>query len=442
MSVQTRTTAVQDEVVRLYANFVYDGRLLNPDSQPVVEILDRDGETVLDTVIATVENTGIYYADWYIPKYLPLGEYYDRWTYQWMASNSVQEKTLIFSVNELSSIINHLSDKNFVSMSNRARQLVTSLNDDFILEAQHIPVYFEQGMRVQQDNQVKKQQHYYNFTVNNNEFSAFEGDVYTISNRRFTVFKDLENNIDLNGDVGSSSEIDSESETIVLVTVGGLDPDLSTGELTKLSGDGSNTIHFQLFEKRVQPPTSVYNFAYENWNKYPRPIVRVNNRIEDGGWYADYQGRVYFDKLKSPEDSIATAYNFKYFSDKELLSFLDFGLKMMNGLPPASEHYVSLDRSPRLWDPGILAYAAVMALRRLIFGLSWQERRIIYGTPDDAQRAMQNFQDLYKSYQEVFDEFGKNVKTRKLPSMSQLVVPEYTLPGGRSRFFRYMFKSN
>ena len=116
-------------------------------------------------------------------------------------------------------------------------------------------------------------------------------------------------------------------------------------------GTGDPSITYTDYDKKNSTFSTVYGFAYENWNQDPRPVVRVNNRIVDDGWHADYMGKVYFDTLMSPEDSISVAYNFAYFSKEELLSFLQLGLKMMSGLPPASEYYNTLTVAPSLWDP-------------------------------------------------------------------------------------------
>ena len=496
MSVQERTSALQNEIVRLYFHFNNDGLLCDPGGQPLVEIVDTDGITILDTVPAQQENFGIWYADWYVPPNLPLGHYYDRWTFQWSASTSVQERTMIFSVYNLESYINFLSKGKATSTSDRASQLLLDLSNDFIYEAQHIPLYVEQGMRIQQDNQSKRVKSYYYFVINNEGQSAYEGDKYINNGQSFTVYESLPYNnfssssseitsssssvdssssssVDSSSSSSSSSQADSSSSSsesalgnssssttsssstseefvtttttpyvqkIVLTCVGTGDPNAS-GILTLVSGDGDPTINYSEYTKKNSTFSTVYGFAYENWNTDPRPLIRVNNRLVDDGWHADYMGKVYFDSLMAPEDSISAAYNFSYFSKEELLSFLNLGLKMMNGLPPASDAYSALNLAPRIWDAGILLYAAVTALRRLIFGLQWQEKRIIYGRPEDAQNAASAFQDLYKSYQETWIEFGKNVKTRKLPGIAMYVTPEYTLPGGRSRWFRYLYKS-
>ena len=468
MAIQTRTTALQNEIVRLYMTFSNDGILRNPDMQPIVEILDSDGVTVLGTVIAQMENQGVWYADWYVPANLPLGNYYDRWVYQWTAQDSVKEQTMIFTVQELKSYINFLSKGKSTSISNRANQLLIDLANDFIYESMHIPIYFEQGMRIRQDDQEKRVKKYYYIEVENNGYFVKEGDRYLNNGQIFTAFKDaktplisssessmssIESSSSSSSSLEESSSSDSSdiltsssssddinySETSIFTFVGTGDP-LVEGELSKISGEGSDTINFRSYTKKKSSFSTVYGFAYQNWLHDPRPICRINNQIRDDGWHADYMGNIYIDSLMSNEDSVSCAYTFSYFSQEELLSFLNLGLTMMNSIPPASESYNSLSMAPKIWDAGILLYAAITALKRLIFGLNWQEKKVIYGRPEDAQNAASLFQDLYKSYQETWTEFGKNVKTRKLPGIALGVTPEYTLPGGRSRWFRYLFK--
>jgi hypothetical protein len=481
MSIQTRTTALQNELVRLYCHFNNNGALYNPAVQPSVEILDTDGITVLDTLIAQEENTGIWYVDWYVPAQLPLGSYYDKWIFQWDASSSIEQRTMIFTVYQLDSYINFLSNGQANKVSNKMQQLLLDLKNDFIYEATHIPIYSEQGRRVQQNNHQKRTKNYYYFTLDSIKYNAEAGDKYINNGNIFTVFESLYNTYSSSSssssmDSSSSSSVDSSSSSsssssnsssssssvdilssstseeflttttttythkVVLTCVGTGEPSAS-GILTKYEGEGDSTIGYVEFDEKVSTFSTVYDFAYQNWNHDPRPVVRVNNSIVEDGWHTDYMGKIYFDTLMAPEDSVSVAYNFSYFSEEEMMSFISFGLKMMNGVPPASEYYSSVDQAPGAWDAGILLYAAITALKRLIFGLNWQEKRIIYGRPEDAQSAAGLFQSLYGSYQETWVEFGKNVKTRKLPGIAMVSVPTHTLPGGRSRFFRYLFKS-
>jgi len=216
----------------------------------------------------------------------------------------------------------------------------------------------------------------------------------------------------------------------------------NSGVLTKVYGEGPDTINFVSYKVKQSQFSTKYNFAFRTWLKDPRPVIRVNNRIIDDGWYADYNGNIYFDRLMAPEDSVSAKYKFAYFSDEEMLGFLDFGLQMMNSMPPASTTYNNLLSMPVEWNAPVLLYAAILALKRLIFGLSFQEQRIVYGRPEDAQAAMTAFQGLYADYFTIWQEQAKNAKTKKLPGIAQYVTPEYTLPGGRSRWFRYLYKGS
>jgi hypothetical protein len=491
MSVQTRTTALQNEVVRLYCRFIRDGILVNPAGQPLVEIIDCNGVTVLDTVATQIENSGVYYADWYVPANLPLGDYYDRWTYQWDADSSVEEMVMIFNVFSLESYINFLNKGQAIKRSNRANQLITDLANNFIYEAMHIPVYWEQGMRIRQDHQHKRRKSFYYFTLEDGPYFAKEGDIYFHNGQKFTVFQDLVEESSSSTDSSSSSSVDSSSSggstssssssssegfstssstssssfdtssstsqdlddhldppyvvKTILTMVGTGDP-LDSGTLTLQEGCGSPSINFTEVAKKESFFSTIYDFAYHNWNMCPRPIVRKNNRIVDDGWHADYEGKIYVDGLMAPEDFINVSYNFAYFSEDELLSFLKFGLQMMNGVPPSSDTYATLETAPLDWDPGILLWAAITALKRLVFGLNFQEVMLIYGGPDNinsedsARAAQQSFKDLYADYTDLWAEFAKNVKTLRLPASAIYVTPEYTLPGGRSRWFRYLYK--
>lgn len=185
-----------------------------------------------------------------------------------------------------------------------------------------------------------------------------------------------------------------------------------------------------------------FNFAFGNWNQDPRPIVRVNQKIHLDGWFANYNGNIVFGKTMDLEDMIYAQYNFRYFSGEEILDFLNMGLYAMNSTPPSSQTYSNLNNAPFAWRYGILLYAAIQALRRLVFGLNFQERALIFAEkPENVQNAINNFKQLYSDYSTLWIEVKKEIKTLRLPGISQIVTPEYTLPGGRSRWFRYLYKS-
>ena len=181
------------------------------------------------------------------------------------------------------------------------------------------------------------------------------------------------------------------------------------------------------------------HFAFKDWRKDQPILLRKNNKIVTS-WTPDFNGWAVLNKSIDPEDMFYAHYHFSYFSDEDLLSMLNEGVWMMNTIPPASETYSSIASIPYVWRGGVVLYAAMQALRKLIFGFTWQERAIIFGEkPEDAQRFIDNCKTLYSDYATMWTEVSKNIK-KKLPAISINVTPEYTLPGGRSRWFRYMFK--
>lgn len=333
MAVQDRNTAVQGEVVRLTRTFIYNGSFYTMPTAPTVEIVMENG-TVLDTVTSAYETVGMYYADWTVPQDLDPGKYYDRWIYAYEGS-SQNEETSYFQVYTADTWMSFTGGTSTMKVSDRIANLMRALDNDFIYEAQHIPVYWEQSM---------------------------------------------------------------------------------------LTADPA---------KR--------NFAYGNWRKDPMPIVRRNGKIIDDGWVPDYKGNVFFQDVPQETDDINVTYTFSYFSDEELASFLNEGLRAMNSLPPASWNYSNIEQTPRHWEYGILLVAAMHAMRRLIMGLNFQERAIIFGENPDNARAVQNmFKDLYQSYSDTWKDVSDGIK-KTLPAMGMIVIPEYTLPGGRARWYRYLY---
>jgi len=362
MSVQTRQTALQGEYVRLYCIFETNGMLTDPITPPRVEIVDGsynqesssstsshseislssessdvNAVTGFGPFTAKRENQGVWYADWLIPETLPLGRWFDLWTFQLGPSNITIRKMFAIDVHSADDVNQWYSSPIVVQVSDQVSALIRDLTNNFLYEAQHIPIYWEQGYR----------------------------------------------------------------------------------------GEDSRTV----------------NFAYGNWLRDFKPIVRLNNRIVGSGWTCDFNGHVVFEKELDPEDQVYVTYKFAYFSDDEMLDFLVSGLYAMNGTPPSSEYYTSIEGTPYSWIYGIMLYAAMTGLQRLIFGLNFQERAIIFGEPDQlSQRAIDNFAKLYADYDATWKEWAKNIKTKRLPSIAMYVTPEYTLPGGRSRWFRYLFK--
>jgi len=479
MAIQTRTTAMQNEVVRLYMDFWKDGLMADPSSQPVVQILDVDGVTILGQVPATKQGVGVWFVDWFVPKTLPTGNYYDRWRFQWTSDAEVAEKIPLFTVHKFDSYINFVSPAISTSMSDRVAQLINDLTNGVIYEAQHIPVYSEQVRRINSDSHKLRNRTFYYMELDADKYSASNGAKYTNNGQTYTVYENLtpyysssSTSSESVGNVSSSSSSSSENsssssssssqgssssssqsqdeststsegyfEYQPILTLVGFAPPSASGTLTKVSGSGNASITFTSYTSEKVSYSTYYDMAYKNWNKDPRPVVRLNNRIIEDGWYADFDGKIYFDRALDPEDTVDVGYNFKWFSDVELMNFLKQGLDMMNAIPPASDYYTSLNNMPPIWNAGVLLWAGILSLRRLIFALNYQEKRVVYGSPDDINGVSSRLENLYQHYFDLWEKTATNTKKR-LPSTMMSVQPEYTLPGGRSRWFRYLYKAN
>ena len=70
-----------------------------------------------------------------------------------------------------------------------------------------------------------------------------------------------------------------------------------------------------------------------------------------------------------------------------------------------------------------------------------RERRLLVQDPESGSfDAVANLKDLAKMYKEDFDELLKKLPIAKRPIMGTITVPEYAMPGGRSRLFRALWK--
>lgn len=195
------------------------------------------------------------------------------------------------------------------------------------------------------------------------------------------------------------------------------------------------------WEQAMVVGSNKLNFAFKNWRHDQPVLLRRNNRLVND-WTPDFAGNAITSRAIDPEDMFYAHYHFAYFSDDDLLSMLNEALWVMNATPPASESYRTIQSLPFHWRGGIVLYASMQALRKIIFGFTWQERAIIFGEkPEDAQRFIDNCKGLYTDYSSLWMELRKDIK-KILPQISMHVTPEYTLPGGRSRWFRYMYKSS
>jgi hypothetical protein len=184
----------------------------------------------------------------------------------------------------------------------------------------------------------------------------------------------------------------------------------------------------------------IFKLTFPKWNQAYGTRIYRNNKIIESGYTIDYfYGKIIFDNSQTQYDVINADYNFKWFSDDQLDRFLMNALSTVNFYPPQSTY--SIFNIPDSYIPIILYGAAKDAIRNLLLCLQFQQPQKVFGGPDAAQKAFSNMETLKKNYEDEFNKLVDQKKFGRYPSIKAVVTPEFTLPGGRSRWFRYLFSS-
>lgn len=182
-----------------------------------------------------------------------------------------------------------------------------------------------------------------------------------------------------------------------------------------------------------------FYFTFNKWNQASgKTRIFRNDAVMESGVEIDYfKGKVTFDTPLTMYDKVHAQYNFRWFSEDELNQYLLQSLRSLNTFPPHTAYtFASL---PDKWIPAVLYGAASDAIREILMCLNFQQPRLIFEDPD---RAFQNFETLKKNYEEKWKTLTENKKVGPYVGLTKtIVVPEFTLPGGRSRWFRHVFKS-
>jgi|3_EtaG_2_1085321.scaffolds.fasta_scaffold39325_2 hypothetical protein len=184
---------------------------------------------------------------------------------------------------------------------------------------------------------------------------------------------------------------------------------------------------------------STYYFTFNKWNQAAgKTRIFRNDVIVEEGMEIDYfKGKVTFDNPLSSYDKVFAQYNFSWFSEDDLNEFLKTSIQAFNSFPPhGSASFASLEDK---YIPAVLYGAAADAIREMLMCLNFQEPRLIF---EDADKAFQNLETLKKNYEEKWKLLVEQKKLGPYVGLHKaVVVPEFTLPGGRSRWFRHIFKS-
>ena len=214
-------------------------------------------------------------------------------------------------------------------------------------------------------------------------------------------------------------------------------------------------------------------FTHKYWNAYPRPEIRISGHSSDGNidpyvhldgvtpiyktvngdtnnypqgltYYCDYNGRLFFKNENGeaiqiePYDSVYASYWVKMFTHSELNNALYMALQAINAQPGTSK-FTSVASAPFYYDAALISGATYYLLRSLVVQLKNREFKLLLADPENNDIFTQ-LKDDARLYKEDFDKFLEKIPLAKYPTTKTIVTPEYMLPGGRSRFFRALFK--
>jgi hypothetical protein len=197
----------------------------------------------------------------------------------------------------------------------------------------------------------------------------------------------------------------------------------------------------------LSPYTPIYS-TLDQSNSDPFDIATTNNNYPNGLFYRfTNEGKLYFyDNYGNPVsvqeyDVILVTYYVKLFTNAQINNALYMALQAINAQPGLNKIY-SVASTPFWYDQTLVSGATYYLLRQLLVGLNSRERRLLVQDPEQGGfDAINSLKDTAKMYQEEFNELLKKLPIAKRPTMGSISVPEYAMPGGRSRLYRALWTS-
>ncbi|MHA2279270.1 MAG: hypothetical protein ACXAC5_00040 [Promethearchaeota archaeon] len=186
------------------------------------------------------------------------------------------------------------------------------------------------------------------------------------------------------------------------------------------------------------------SFTFPRWNQPAGSRVFINGRLKEPGEGYDVNyltGKVTFVDILSSVDEVSCSYTFRWFTDGEIDAFVAQAVEVFNQYPPHSVYL--LGTLPPRYGVTVAHQAAIFALRRLIMDLHFQEPAKVFGGMERADKLMGSLENLKKNMEEEINRLYDQKKYGPYIGLTRTItVPEFTLPGGRSRWFRYLFKGS
>lgn len=181
--------------------------------------------------------------------------------------------------------------------------------------------------------------------------------------------------------------------------------------------------------------------TFGNWNQPAGAKVYRNNTLITSGFEIDYlKGEIQFDYALEDSDIVNVDYNFRWFTDTELSVFMSAAIMRLNAYPPVTNY--TFGYVPNQWVFLSMYGAAIDAIRTLIMDLIHQQPQIVFGGPEMVQKILDVLDGQKKNFEEDLKTVLDLKKYGPYTGLTKMViVPEMTLPGGRSRWFRYLFSN-
>lgn len=180
--------------------------------------------------------------------------------------------------------------------------------------------------------------------------------------------------------------------------------------------------------------------TFGRWNQSAKEKIFINGNLQESGYSVNYwTGKINFTTLLSDFDEAVCDYNFRWFKDEELDGFIEQGVNIVNIWPPQTVYTIA-----NIEDRWIIAAeygAAINAIRRLLMDLLFQEPIKVFGGLTRQNDIIGHLESLKKNYEDMLTKMLEQKKYFPYAGLTKTITtPEYTLPGGRSRWFRYLFK--
>lgn len=199
-----------------------------------------------------------------------------------------------------------------------------------------------------------------------------------------------------------------------------------------------------IYNEQAKPSSDcrTFYFTKANWNQAPSQtrIYRNGHTILTSGMTIDYEaGKVTLDEELSQAEWISADYNYSWFTDEQLTDYINGAIQIYNHSTPFSAYdYRTL---PEYAIRGVLYKAATDAIRELLMCLMMPEPQQLFGGYERSSQISSQLETLKKNYEGDWKWVFEQKKYGPYPAIRIITVPSYTLPGGRSRWFRYLFSS-